>query len=580
MRELLRRLASQPDAAGRMLVASFLIGVLALAQPLFVTQVLNRYLAHGVDATLTTLTVGVLVAVVVELALREIRLKMAAASMAGADAALSRAVFAVLTGARASALERVPAAERGQLSRNLDLVQSAYSAPNIASVLDIPFAVISLVILLATSVWLWLITVLAIAVAVALTLGIQRALAEPARRHAETAGEAAALAAMAGNAADTVRAFTAAERLRSQWASTGAELQRLSHALTARRGHSQSATQTVTAVMSIAIIAVGALLVVNGDLSSGALMGINILAARTLAPISRLAAMGEPLAKAEQAMTSLREFARLPLEPTRGTALAEYGGRLELVDVAFAHAGGSTPLFEHLNLTLQPGDVAAVMGENGAGKTTLARLLAGLIDPSRGAILADGVDLRQMAPEWWRRQLVYLPQEPSFLNGTLADTLTSLVPELDEGRRTAVIARAGLRRFVDALPQGLDTPLRDLGRGLSVGIRRRLALARALTTDGRLVIIDEPAEGLDAEGCAALRAAVLELAARGRTVVLFAHDPAAIAALGLPGGPRWLVDLSAKPVPRLMERTAAQAPQPQPQSAQAQQQQPQPAGAS
>ena len=191
------------------------------------------------------------------------------------------------------------------------------------------------------------------------------------------------------------------------------------------------------------------------------------------------------------------------------------------------------------------GSVLVVTGSNGSGKTTLARLLVGLIEPSRGQILVDGVDLAQVVPTWWRRQVAYLPQEPRFLNASLRDNILAFNPELDESGLNQLIDSAGLRPFVSQNLEGFDAMVANNGDNLSLGIRRRLALARALATDGPLAVFDEPTEGLDTEGCAHIYATMNQLAGRGRTIIAFSHDA------NIVKGTHRVLDLNAKPTPAL-----------------------------
>jgi ATP-binding cassette subfamily C protein LapB len=348
-------------------------------------------------------------------------------------------------------------------------------------------------------------------------------------------------AAIAGS--DTLRAFNGKDYLRKFWRGETETMERLRKAVAGRQNLTQSLIQVAQGLMTVAVISFGAILVVKGKFDVGALIGANILAARALSPIARVAALVQEFAKAEQALEGLRELARLPQEKTQGAALAEYRGGLEFRDLGFAFAGQPVPLFESFSLKLEPGSILVVAGGNGSGKTTLARMIVGLVEPRRGQILADGVDLQQFVPEWWRKQVIYLPQEPKLLTGTLRDNIAMPRPDLDDAALNRLIVAAGLRKFIDQSPGGLDSPVVNNGEGMALGIRRRVALARALATGGRLAVFDEPTEGMDAEGSSHVYAVMNDLSRRGATVIAFSHDA------NILRGAQVVVNLDVKPTP-------------------------------
>lgn len=168
--------------------------------------------------------------------------------------------------------------------------------------------------------------------------------------------------------------------------------------------------------------------------------------------------------------------------------------------------------------------------------------------PSRGQIFADGIDLRQVLLQWWRKQIVYLPQEPSFLIGTIRDNIRLADPEMNDEKLNKITEMAGLREFLDKSPKGLLTPIRDNAGYLSLGIRRRLALAMALATDGRAVIMDEPTEALDLDGKARIYALLNAFREQGRTIVVFSHDR------NILKGANYIIDLGVKPIPKITVR--------------------------
>ncbi len=550
MRELLARLFKRPGLAAEVVAASMFANVLALASPLFVIQVLNRYVAHGVDATLATLTAGVGLAIALELAFRQIRLRLAGAISAPHDQNLAAAGFGSLTQTKIAALEQLPAGLRREMIAGAEKIQAAYSPANIAALFDVPFALLFIGVLYLLNPTLAMIVAGFVVFGFTISVLTSASLRRPTRELQAASGRRAGLVGSTLVAGDTLRAFNGGEYIRGLWMKETGAFQKLARAIAQRQGFVQTLGMSIQALMSACVIAVGAMQVVAGHMDVGAMIGANILAARALGPIIKLASMSEAFAKARQGANMLREFAKLPMERGQGTALSDYKGTIEFQDLAFAHPGDKSSLFESVNLKLEPGSLLVFTGSNGSGKTTLARLCAGLLEPSRGRMLVDDVDLAQVAPEWWRRQICYMPQEPKFVDGTLADNIRLANPNLGDAALNDIINKAGLRKFIDQSSDGVETRLVNQGANLSLGIRRRLALARALATAGQLLIIDEPTEGLDREGAQHVIDIVNAMAGRKRTVMVFTDDPQILQTA------RHFVDLDAKPVPRLVRRAA------------------------
>jgi ATP-binding cassette subfamily C protein LapB len=545
MNELLRRLFAHPLILTELLAASLFINLLGLATTMFVMLVLNRYVPYGVDATLVTLTLGVLLAAALEFGFREARIRLAGAITGPSEALRGESAFAALAQARVAVLERLPAGLMQEVMRGLDVVDRVFTPANLCAALDVPFAVLTLLALAFLSPLLAVLATGFMLASMATVVLGERLLKDVVRGAGE--GETAAQAALnaAINSADSLRAFNAGGRTFALWRTARARVLAARRRLGERQSLVQSITLTVAALQGITIVTVGAVLAVKGDLSVGGLVGANIMASRALGPINRMAGMAELFARADLALRRVYDFLRLPREQQSGMALKAVTGRLELVDVAFAHSGSSGPLAEHLSVRLEPGMVLAVSGPNGSGKTTLARLLMGLIEPVRGQVLVDGVELRQLSMEWWRRQVAYLPQEPELLDGTVEQVVRTANPDMSEDEFNQVLRAAGLRSWLDTSIDGIATPIVNGGRNLALGVRRRVALARALATRGRFVVFDEPTESLDAEGRQAVHAVMADLAEAGATIVVFSHDPQVIQ------GATYLLDLGLKPVPML-----------------------------
>lgn len=576
-------MAQRPVPAMELLLATFFVTLLNLASPVFVIQVLNRYVTFGFDGTLVTLTVGMLVAVAMLYAFTLLRPRLAAVVMGDAEERLSAACHEIILRIRAQALGPEVVRAAHEVPARLATVRSAREPGIVMQVLDAPFALLYLLVTFLLSPLLALVGALGMVAVGVLAHAGNTGQSVHFRTLEHEEAERRRMNAAAIDGADTVRVFRAAAFVRRAWTERTRRAEPLRLRLAFLREGSKSSTATVVLLQSVAVYAIGAMQVVNGDISVGVLIGANILTSRAVGVASGFASAMGLCDRARTAQADLDRFLALPQEPASGTAKQIFQGRVEFRDVGFGWPGSHSPLFESLNVVMEPGMLTIVQGPNGSGKTTFARMLAGLVEPGRGDIVADGVTLRQIAPDWWRGQIRYLPQEPAFMPATIrenilmpllgrqtaeasvsdgspvlkvdAGTLRDGQERKDEAELNAVLNTAlnaaDLASYIFSLPAGLDTVLEDAGRTLSVGIRRRLALARAMVTDGRLVILDEPTEGLDAQGRKAALRCIVQMLREGRTVVVVSTD----ADLERVAGQK--LDLGIKPRPLVARRAPA-----------------------
>ncbi len=545
MKFLLARLMSRRSVFAAVLFSSFVISVLALASPLFVIQVLNRYVAHGVDATLITLATGAIFAVIMEFGFRQVRLNFASSIAIRPDEELAVQNHQLIAAIKQNTLQQVPMNAQREFLNSTDALERLASAPNVATLMDLPFAALFIAALAMLSPLLAGIAIIFMVItALSGWLGsrtVEQVNAEVMKEKIIGSQHTGSLL----GASDEVRAFRARGLMVNHSQTHIRRIQDLSRKVSLHRGLMQSITHGSTGMMSICIIAVGAILVVQGTLDVGIMIGANILASRALNVVNRFSSLTEPFAKAKQSLFLLKQFREMPREAAKGAAMEVYKGWVAFQDVSYSHPGNPNPLFESLTFSVPPGTVILLNGANGMGKTTLCRMIAGLIDPQRGRILVDGVDTQQLAPNWWRSQIAYLPQETRFLNGTVRENLTTMNPELEDNDLMKIINEAGLRKFVAENASGIDQKIEDNGRTLSAGIRRRLSLARALCGECNLIVMDEPTEALDADGRKTVHQVFNRFRGEGKTIFVASNDPQIIKAADI------VVDLNSKPVPAL-----------------------------
>lgn len=215
--------------------------------------------------------------------------------------------------------------------------------------------------------------------------------------------------------------------------------------------------------------------------------------------------------------------ANMPTESSSADLHALSGESIEIVceSVSFRY-GGERGGVQDISLTITSGSMVALVGASGSGKSTLARLLLGLAQPASGRILVNGMDLRDRDQQQWRTTLAWVPQQPFFFTASIRDNLLLGCPSADQQAIRQALEQVGLQTVLQGLPDGLDTLLGDQGAGLSGGELRRLALARVLLRDARLVVLDEPTAGLDAANEQLVLESLGRLAA-GRTLLIISH---------------------------------------------------------
>ncbi len=303
----------------------------------------------------------------------------------------------------------------------------------------------------------------------------------------------------------------------------------------AKQGSAQALTHRITALSKFLrycqqsfALGAGALLVIDGQLSPGAMIAANALTSRALAPIDMLVGTWRSFISARAAFERLERL--LQDNPERDTALSRTPptGALALRNVFATAVGREAPILKDVSLDVVPGTVTVVVGPSGSGKSTLARVMIGIWPQVSGEVLLDERPLSGWSRFELGPHLGYLPQDVELFDGSIAENIARF-SEVDSERVIAAAQSAGLHEMILRLPNGYDTQIGDAGSLLSGGQRQRVGLARAIYGDPALIVLDEPNANLDDVGEAALGRAVLELKAKGKTVVLITHRPGAIA---------------------------------------------------
>ena len=288
-------------------------------------------------------------------------------------------------------------------------------------------------------------------------------------------------------------------------------------------------TRAVRLALQSFVLALGAWLVLRGEITAGAMIAASILLGRALAPVEQLIGRWPQLLCARQANASLKDFLRdCPDEKSR-TQLPKPVGRLDLNGVTLTSTIGGPPILYNITFSLSPGEALGVIGRSGSGKTTIAKSILGMVSPNIGEVRLGGALISHYTAEELAAFVGFLPQEPKFPPGTIAENIARMTIKPDSQMVVAAAQKAMAHEMILSLPNGYETHLEDAGVGLSGGQRQRIALARAFYGDPVLLVLDEPNSALDQEGSEALNTAIRALKVKGGAILVMTHRPIAIA---------------------------------------------------
>lgn len=350
----------------------------------------------------------------------------------------------------------------------------------------------------------------------------------PATAAAEALQDETVLLRGAARHAETAEVLGMGPALRRHWQQRRArqrDLATAQHDLQQRLG---GISRFVRQAQQSMVLALGAWLVIGGDLSAGAMIAASVLMTRALAPVDALVGVWRPAIGARQARDRLaalldRHLARAG-EPLGDEPL----GHLWLDAVRASVPGREAPVLDHISLVFEPGTATLVTGPSGAGKSTLARVAVGVWPDTQGEVRLDGRPLGGLDRDARGRHVGYLPQDIELLDGSVAHNIARF-GEPDPAQVLAAAQAAGLHELILRLPRGYDTPVGEAGHLLSGGMRQRIGLARAVYGAPRLLVLDEPNAHLDEAGEQALARLVVTLKTQGSTVVMVSHRPALLA---------------------------------------------------
>jgi ATP-binding cassette, subfamily B, bacterial HlyB/CyaB len=515
---------------GEVLIASFFLQVFALVSPLFFQVIIDKVLVHRGLSTLEVLVIGLALIAVFEASLGALRTYLFSHTTNRIDVELGARLFRHLTALPLIYFQTRRVGDSVARVHELENIRNFLTSSALTFVIDFLFAAIFLAVMFVYSPVLTLVVLGAfpfyIGISAVATPLFRARLDEKFRRGAEN--QAFLVESVTG--VQTLKALAVEPQISRRWEEQLAGYVSASFRVTSLGNITSQGVQLVNHLVTVAILFLGARLVIEGSLTVGELVAFNMLANRVAMPVLRIAQIWQDFHQARLSIERLGDILNTRPEPmiSAGRAvLPPIQGAVAFEHVGFRYRVDGPEILHDVSFQVPAGQIVGVVGPSGSGKSTLAKLLERLYVPETGRVLVDGVDLAMIDAAWLRRQVGIVLQEDVLFNRSVAENIALADPAMPMQRIVEAATLAGAHEFILELPEGYDTIVGERGCSLSGGQRQRIAIARALATDPRILIFDEATSALDYESERVIQDNMRRICER-RTVFVIAHRLSAV----------------------------------------------------
>lgn len=512
----------------RVLMASVLINIFALVSPIYIMNFYNRVLPNDAVETGWVLSIGAASVFLFDFVIKSLRGYFIDIAGRRSDVAAAQRLYDQVLDMRLAV--RPPSTGAfANIMREFDSVREFFNSATMTALVDFPFS-----LLFIAAIW-----VIAGAQVAALLLALYfmvlivgYIMQIPVRRKVheamKTAEQKHGLLVETISGIETIRGASGEGALRSLYGfytGKAAEAGAVSRYYSGVSVHFSAFIQQLSTVL---IVLLGMYLIKDKQMTVGALMACVMLSSRAIAPLGALASLVNKYHQAKSSYRALDAIMRHPVERPRDAAFLhrpKISGNIEFKGVSFAYPRTNRPVLQEVTANIRAGEKVAIVGRIGSGKSSLIKMIVNFYEPTAGAILADGTDIRQIDPADLRRNVAYMGQEAALMSGTIRSNIVMGRPDASDAEVLKAAEFSGAHDFIRRHPLGYDAPVGEHGLGLSGGQRQAVALARTLLMDAPVLVMDEPTNAMDsATEDKVIRA--LESYARNKTLILVTHKPA------------------------------------------------------
>ncbi|WP_103638147.1 type I secretion system permease/ATPase [Campylobacter concisus] len=505
-------------------IASFIINLFVLASPLFTMNVYDRVVPNNAVETLWVLALGVSVVYMIDLFLKFVRSYFLEIAGKKSDIIMSSILFERVMDMKFSNKPKSVGSFASNL-KEFDTVRNFFSSASLAAIVDLPFALIFLIVTYFIGSYLVLVPIVIMIAILCYTFFIKDPLQNAIKSTFEASAMKNGILIESLSSLETIKTLGASGHVQWNWEEATGEIAN-------RSIKSKIITTSITTVTSflvqlntIAIIVLGVYMIQDTHLTMGGLIAAVMLSSRAIAPMGQVASLAANFEQTKTAYQSLSKIMQMPVERPEGKKFVRrnsFEGKIEFKNVSFTYPDTTKGSLDRINFVIQPGEKVGIIGRNGSGKTTLQKIILGLYAPTEGSVLIDGIDINQIDPADLRRNIGYVPQDVVLFKGTVRENIVQKAPYVDDMQIIKAAKVSGVDEYVNAHPLGFDMPVFERGDGISGGQRQSIAVARAFLLDSPIILLDEPTNSLDNTVESKLKAN-LKVNTVNKTMILVTH---------------------------------------------------------
>jgi subfamily B ATP-binding cassette protein HlyB/CyaB len=509
---------------GEVLVASFFLQLLGLVSPLFFQVVVDKVLVHRSLSTLDVLMLGLAIVSIFEVMLGALRTFVFSQTTNKIDVELGARLFNHLLALPMIYFANRRVGDSVARVRELENIRNFITGSALTLTIDLLFTFIYFAVMFLYSSMLTFIVIgslpFYVLISVVVTPIFRRRLNEKFLRGADNQ----AFLVEAVTAAETIKAMAVEPQMQRRWEEQLAGYVQASFRTQTLGNIGSQVVQFITKATTVLTLYFGAKAVIAGDLTVGELVAFNMLAARVAQPVLRVAQLWQDFQQTRISVARLGDILNSPREMAQRSAasLPQMMGAIRFEHVTFRYQLDGPAALSDICLEIPAGQMIGIVGPSGSGKSTLARLVQRLYTPQAGTVLVDGIDLTMVDTSWLRRQIGVVLQQNVLFNRSVRENIALADPGMPMARVIAAAQLAGAHEFILELSHGYDTVIGERGASLSGGQCQRIAIARALIQNPRILIFDEATSALDYESERVIQENMRRIAA-GRTVLVIAH---------------------------------------------------------